>query len=460
MLAFIFGRAVLSQAQRSVPSSIPPGYYNAASGKTCAELKTALFNIISANTNVLTYSPEVWSAFSTTDIKRDDNNTQNVIWDMYSDNPSGPEAFYFTYGSNQCGTYTQQGECYNREHSFPQAWFGNGTYPMYSDLNHVFPTDGFVNGKHDNNPYSEVGATPTWTSTNGSKLGNNSFPGFTGVVFEPINEYKGDFARATLYMVTRYQDNIAAWKANGNADEILDGTSYPSLDSWYIKLCYKWHLQDPPSAKEITRNEAVYNLQGNRNPFIDHPEYVGLIWQCTGLLPVRLTNLNAARKGNGINISWDASDENNLLQYEIERSSNGKDFYSIAVLKSSQSNFYFATDAQLPTCNQLFYRVKMLDKDGSKQYTSIVQVGLTSRNQITIYPNPVSNQLKIISNIKFSTPASLFITDLEGRHVMEKTIQGNLSDLNLNISALPAGSYLLNIFNNNELMHNSFIKVK
>lgn len=290
---FLQGTGLLSAQTQTAESparvsAIPNGYYNATNGLTCADLKTALFNIISSNTTELTYTPGVWNAFYTTDVKRNDANTANVIWDMYSDNPTGPEAFYFIPGNNQCGTYTQQGECYNREHSFPQAWFGAGQLPMFSDLHHVFPTDGFTNAKHDNNPYSEVG-NATWTSVNGSKLGNNSFPGFTGTVFEPINEYKGDFARAMLYMVTRYQDRMVAWKNNGNADDILNGTTYPSLDNWYIKLCYKWHVQDPPSAKEIARNDAIYALQGNRNPYIDRPEFVEQVWRCTGLLSTTYT---------------------------------------------------------------------------------------------------------------------------------------------------------------------------
>ena len=165
---------------------------------------------------------------------------------------------------------------------------------MYSDINHLFPTDGYVNNKRGNQPYGTV-SSPTWTSQNGSKLGPNTYPGFTGVVFEPRNEYKGDLARGQLYMVTRYQNLVAAWQGNGNANNVLNGTTYQAFDSWYLRLLFTWHNNDPVSVKEINRNNAVFALQGNRNPYIDHPEYVYKVWQCTGLLPVTVTDFTAQK---------------------------------------------------------------------------------------------------------------------------------------------------------------------
>jgi hypothetical protein len=154
---------------------------------------------------------------------------------------------------------------------------------MYSDINHLFPTDGWVNNKRDNYPYGET-SSANYTSQNGSKLGTSSFPGYTGIVFEPINEYKGDFARAQFYMVTRYESQVASWQNNGNANDVLNGTSYQAFDDWQLKLLYKWHVQDPVSQKEISRNDSVFAVQGNRNPYIDHPEWVTTVWSCTGLL--------------------------------------------------------------------------------------------------------------------------------------------------------------------------------
>lgn len=262
--------------------NLPPTYYNAANGLTCSPLKTALAGIISAGTTQLTYTPGVWEAHSRTDKRRNDANTADIVWDMYSDNPTGAEPYTFTFVTNQCGNYSKEGDCFNREHSFPSSWFADG-YPMYSDINHLFPTDGYVNNIRGNYPFGEV-TSATTTTQNGSKLGTGNNFGYTGIVFEPINEYKGDFARAQLYMATRYETAIANWKTNGTADAVLNGTSYQVFDDWHLQLLYKWHVQDPVSQKEIDRNDSVFVIQGNRNPFVDHPEWVSAVWSCTGLL--------------------------------------------------------------------------------------------------------------------------------------------------------------------------------
>lgn len=270
------------------PSNLPAGYYNTANGLTCSSLKTALSAIISAGAVELSYTPGVWNAFSRTDRRRNDANTADIVWDMYSDNPAGTDPYTFTFVTNQCGNYSKEGDCYNREHSFPKSWFNDGT-PMYSDIHHLFPTDGWVNNKRDNYPYGET-SSPGYTSQNGSKLGLSSFPGYTGIVFEPVNEYKGDFARAQFYMVTRYENLVASWQNNGNANDVLNGTSYQAFDDWQLKLLYKWHVQDPVSQKEINRNDSVFAVQGNRNPYIDHPEWVSTVWNCTGLLEATAVN--------------------------------------------------------------------------------------------------------------------------------------------------------------------------
>lgn len=239
-------------------SGEPDGYYRDAYGKSGYDLKTALYQII-RNPDVNAYDG-LWAAFRNTDADSD-----GMVWDMYS----GCE---FTFGSDQCGNYKNECDCYNREHSFPKSWFDDAK-PMYSDLFHLYPTDGKVNGMRSNYPFGEVGS-PTWESTQGCKLGNNSTPGYSGKVFEPLDEYKGDFARTYFYMATCYEDRIANW----GSCPVCNGTSDQAFDDWVVELLLKWHEQDPVSAKETDRNDAVYREQGNRNPFIDHPELVGKIW--------------------------------------------------------------------------------------------------------------------------------------------------------------------------------------
>lgn len=166
------------------------------------------------------------------------------------------------------------GDCYNREHSFPKSWFGGEVLPMYTDLFHLYPTDGKVNAYRSNYAFGE---TSTGTVYDISKLGPCTFPGYTGMVFEPADEYKGDFARTYFYMVTCYEDKVPSWNYS-DSSQMLNQTSYPCFKEWAMNLLLKWSRQDPVSDKEIKRNEAVYKLQKNRNPFIDYPQLAEYIW--------------------------------------------------------------------------------------------------------------------------------------------------------------------------------------
>ena len=201
------------------------------------------------------------------------------ILDIYSESPTGSDPYTYLKGSDQCGNYNSEADCYNREHAFPRSWFGGGVEPMNSDVHHIFATDGYVNSKRSSYPYGEVGAA-SFTSYNGSQLGAAaSNVGYGGTVFEPIDEFKGDLARAYFYMAVRYQDRIANWKNNSSySSAVLDGSSTQVFQPWVLALLKKWHNQDPVSAKETARNQAAQDHQGNRNPFVDYPAFVTQIW--------------------------------------------------------------------------------------------------------------------------------------------------------------------------------------
>lgn len=252
---FLLG-GLISQGQ------IPANYYNPATGLSGTALQLALHNIID-NHNPRGYS-QLW-----TDLQVTDNTTAGKVWDMYSDIPGGTPPYVFNFISDQCGTYSQEGDCYNREHTFPQSWF-NDASPMKTDLFQVVPTDGYVNGMRSNYPYGEVGSTSS-VSQNGSKVGSCNYPGYSGTVFEPIDEYKGDLARNYFYMATRYYGEDSGWPGS----PMVNGSQ---LVAWAEDMLMEWHASDPVSQKEIDRNNTIYGLQYNRNPFIDHPEYADLIW--------------------------------------------------------------------------------------------------------------------------------------------------------------------------------------
>ena len=246
-------------------SNTSQSYYASADGTMGSALKTAMCVIILPHTQ-RSYD-NLWTDFQSTDVRSD-----GKVWDMYSNITN------FTFGTDQAGSYSKEGDKYNREHSFPKSWFGEAT-PMYTDLHHLYPTDGYVNGRRSNYPFGETNGE-TYKSANGfSKLGTCTYPGYTGTVFEPADEYKGDFARTYFYMVTCYEDQLPSWySSNTEARPTLDGKKYPGLSSWQLAMLMEWAKNDPVSDKETARNNAVYAIQNNRNPFIDYPGLEEYIW--------------------------------------------------------------------------------------------------------------------------------------------------------------------------------------
>ena len=246
-------------------------YYKPADGKKGAALKTALCGVIydrNEGGDLNTAYKALWTHFKKTDAK-----PNGKVWDMYSNKRE------MEFGTDQAGNYSKEGDVYNREHSMPNSWFGGKVIPMYTDLHHLYPTDGYVNNKRANYPFGET-ANPSWKSANDfSKLGKCTYPGYDGVVFEPNDEYKGDFARTYFYMVTCYEEQLLTWYTN-NAESrpTLDGKTYPGLSPWQLKMLMKWAKNDPVSEKEINRNIAVWDIQKNRNPFIDYPGLEEYIW--------------------------------------------------------------------------------------------------------------------------------------------------------------------------------------
>ena len=250
-------------------ADIPSGFYTNANGKSDEALMTALEGIIYTHTQ-LGYN-DLWDCYPTTDMGSD-----GYYIDMYS-------TCKYNYDSYHVGTASYVGQGLNREHSFPKSWFGGEVYPMYTDLMMIIPTDGYVNQRRSNYPYGVCNGSDVVTYTNEElgvsmlgKLGKSTYNGYTAKVFEPDDEYKGDFARIYFYMVTCYKSDVANWPGCDQLD--YQDNQYKAFSDWSIQMLMEWHRADPVSQKELIRNEGVYEKQGNRNPFVDHPELAEYIW--------------------------------------------------------------------------------------------------------------------------------------------------------------------------------------
>ena len=250
-------------------ADIPSGFYTNANGKSDEALMTALEGIIYTHTQ-LGYN-ELWDCYPTTDMGSD-----GYYIDMYS-------TCKYNHSSYHVGTASYVGQGLNREHSFPKSWFGGEVYPMYTDLMMIIPTDGYVNQRRSNYPYGVCNGSDAVTYVNEElgvtmlgKLGKSTYNGYTDKVFEPDDEYKGDFARIYFYMVTCYKSDVSNWPGCDQLD-YLDN-QYKAFSDWSMQMLMEWHRADPVSQKELIRNEGVYEKQGNRNPFVDHPELAEHIW--------------------------------------------------------------------------------------------------------------------------------------------------------------------------------------
>jgi endonuclease I len=299
-------------------AQVPTGYYSTATG-TSYTLKTQLYNIIKGHTDP-GYAG-LYTTYQTSDVDNFYENDGTVL-DMYSEKPTGTDPYnYSTTSTQRCGTYAKEGDCYNREHIIPQSTFGSAA-PMVSDAHFITPTDGKVNGQRSNYPHGTV-ASATWTSLNGSKLGSSSVSGYTGTVFEPIDEFKGDVARMYFYFATRYETTVS-----GYAYPMFNGTTTQVFTTSFLNMLLAWNALDPVSPREIARNNAIYTTQNNRNPYIDRPEYVQRVWNPTAdtQAPTAPTNLVATGTSQTTtNLSWTASTDNvGTTGYNVYQGTNLK----------------------------------------------------------------------------------------------------------------------------------------
>jgi len=291
-------------------------YYQSADGKKGSALKTAMFNIIK-NPSVVSYSG-LGEKYKLTDKRAD-----GYLRDWYSNITN-----YTWSGSNG---NSSEGAGWNKEHTVPQSWF-NEASPMKSDIVHVVPTDCWVNNMRSSYPLAEVGTIKKGSANNYSILGSCKTDGYNGTVFEPNDEIKGDLARIYFYMATCYQDKVSNW-TKGESQKVFGNSTYPGLRDWVLAMFMRWSKLDPIDDVEIARNNAVKEVQGNRNPFVDYPGLEDYIWG--DMTDVAFSYDNYAGGGQGgetatvamPTFSPDAGTYYNSIMVELDCATEGADIY-------------------------------------------------------------------------------------------------------------------------------------
>ena len=274
--------AIASVAKSVTPAASLPAYYAAIDSKSGKALFDAVQKVTKTGYSSLGYDG-LWNAYKYTDLHEN-----GYVWDMYSD------CTWKSLSSNRCGSYSSECDCFNREHSIPKSWYGGSTSGPGCDIFHLVPTDGKVNGMRSNYPFGEVSSATynkqgnkLGSSKNITIVGGNTIAGNTGAsiscsaskVFEPRDEYKGDFARGYMGALLRWagEKNFTDGEGSKTFTSTYTTGSF-GLTKYGVALLMKWHRQDPVSQKEIDRNNGIQQTQGNRNPFIDYPYLAEYIW--------------------------------------------------------------------------------------------------------------------------------------------------------------------------------------
>lgn len=382
-------------------AAIPQGYYDNVNKANSTVLKQTLHEIIDDHKRF----PYTSSATDTWDIleaaDQDPSNANNVI-DIYKN------ASYAKVGGGNSN--------YNREHSWPKSYGfpkdGSKNYP-YTDAHHLFIANSGYNSSRNNKPYANCDAACAEKATDfnnarGGGAGENNLTkgsGPTGTWQTWIGR-KGDVARALMYLAVRYEGGTHGVTGANEPDLILtddrnliaNSKTGANVSVAYMGLksvLLQWHKDDPVDAYEVRHNNAVHLQQGNRNPFIDHPEFVSCIFEndCIGgdnIAPSAPTNLSATTTASNVTLNWTASPESDTAGYNIYRSNtSSSDFQK---LNSSPITVLTYTDSSVQADQTYYYHVKAVDssKNISNASNQIsVKVQTTSANASNIWINEI-----------------------------------------------------------------------
>ncbi len=239
-------------------------YYQSVNGLAKEELKKALRLIISSHNK---------TPYNSLD------NEYPKIYYLYDDEKGLSTARVYDIFSDEVFAFTST-TMWNKEHVVPKSWWGNSTsIPAYSDLFSVIPSLATANSAKSNYPPGIVDKTSSKAKNSGRIWTGPATDGTGGTysnVWEPYDDFKGDFARIVMYVATCYAD--IDWGSNANVSSEIVKEEWPTLSPWLYRLMLRWHNADPVSEKEKRINNDVFDVQGNRNPFIDYPALADYIW--------------------------------------------------------------------------------------------------------------------------------------------------------------------------------------
>lgn len=394
-------------------------YYQNANGKKGEALKTALYQIINSHTSI--GYDGLYEAYKKTDTRAD-----GFVRDWYSNTTN------YRHGIDNKGNYKNEGDMYNREHTVPQSWFedhGSGSI-IKCDIVHVVPSDGKINGMRGNNPFGEI-STISGQSNNGySKWGPCKLEGYSSTVFEPNNDIKGDLARIYFYMATCYENLASLW---GNS--VFTGTKYQPFSTWTFNMLLRWAQEDPIDDIEIARNNAVYETQQNRNPFVDYPGLEDYIWGSKKDVAFSYDNYEGDPSAYVAmpSISPDAGTYYNSVEVTITSSSEG-------------TTIYYTTNGQTPTAESTLYEGAFTLNETATVKAIAVKGELTSSVATVTYtisqePDPTPTEGEINMN------NTLFGTSYTGNI---STVQEDLTGSQNGISVVYAKGTGANRYCNNE----------
>ncbi len=353
---------------QSLEKSIPAGYYDTVDTSTQAALRVTLHAAIDDHTKIpyTATSTDTWNVLESAD---EDPNNSGRILDLYLNES------YIKYGGGNTD--------YNREHSWPKSYGfpndGSGNYP-YTDCHHLFLCNDSYNSSRSNKPYGTVGGSGTEKTTvanNGVGGGSGTYPGWSNwydaTYWETWMDRRGDVARALMYMDVRYEGGVHGVTGYSEPDLILTdnltliensntGSNLSTAYMGLLSVLLQWHAEDPVDAKEIAHNDAVYGFQGNRNPFVDHPEWVDCLFggTCGGgdtTPPAAPTGLTATPGDALINLNWNDNGESDLASYSVYRATASGGPYSLTA-SVSVSQY---TDSGLTNGTTYYYIVTALD---------------------------------------------------------------------------------------------------